>query len=292
VSNLLALPPRPEDGHKGTFGTVGIVGGQDNTDTTMVGAPALAARAALRIGCGRVMIASPRSIMSEVLGECLSATGRPLPQDGRGELESRGTVLAVASLDAETDAMAVGPGLGQSLGAVAVVSSLLSAEGPPLVLDADAIHIVAGPDAVGGWSRHVVLTPHPGEFRVLAEAMGLATPGSDDDSRREAAIAMSDRLNAVIVLKGHGTVVASGSDVWTSDEGGVELAIPGSGDVLTGVLAGILAQLAQSDEAVDVAAAARLAVTTHARAGACWRRERGTRGLLAEELADRIGLCP
>jgi NAD(P)H-hydrate epimerase len=215
-----------------------------------------------------------------------------MPQDGRGELESRGAVAAVALLDAETNAMVVGPGLGQSPGAVAVVSSLLSAEGPPLVLDADAIHIAAGLDMASGWSRQVVLTPHPGEFEVLARAMKLTVPNSDDASRREAAAAMASQLNTVIVLKGHGTVVASGSDVWTSDQGGVELAIPGSGDVLTGVLVGILAQLAGSGKPVDVAAAARLAVTTHARAGACWRREGGTRGLLAEELADRIGLCP
>jgi NAD(P)H-hydrate epimerase len=242
------------------------------------------------------MIASPRSIMGDVLGNCLSATGRPLPQDGQGELALTETTSVVASLDAEAQAMAVGPGLGQSPAAAAAVTSLLERNGPPLVLDADAIHIVAAASLSGGWTREwarqVVLTPHPGEFKALATAMGVAVPNSEDASRRTAAAAMSSHVNAVIVLKGHRTVVAAGSDVWTCDEGGVELAIPGSGDVLTGVLAGILAQLAASEAAVDAAAAARLAVTLHARAGASWRRERGTRGVLAEELADRVGLSP
>jgi NAD(P)H-hydrate epimerase len=284
------LPPRPEDAHKGTFGAVGIVGGQDTGDATMVGAPALAARAALRIGCGRVMIASPQSIMAEVLGGCLSATGRALPQDDRGELDSPAAVEVVGSLDGAVQAMAVGPGLGQSPGAAAVVYSLLSTAGPPLVLDADAIHILAEHGASDPWARQVVLTPHPGEFKALATAMGLPSPDNEDGSRREAALAMSAHLDAVVVLKGHGTVVAFAGEAWTAGEGGVELAIPGSGDVLTGVLAGILAQLAQSGEEAAIAPAARLAVTAHARAGERWRSGHGTRGLLAEELADLVFL--
>jgi len=281
------LPPRPEDGHKGTFGTVGIVGGQDTDAVTMLGAPALAARAALRIGCGRVMIASPKSIMEGVLGGCLSATGRALPQQDDGAL-SAGAVEVVASLDAEVQAMAVGPGLGQSAAAAALVERLLLTAGPPLVLDADAIHIVAAGNTPRGWARDVVVTPHPGECAVLASVLGLPTPESDDQSRRETALAISDRLAAGVVLKGSGTVVAYGGEVWTAQEGGVELAIPGSGDVLTGVLAGILAQLARFGTPLDVAAAARMAVTTHARAGERWRRAHGSRGLLAEELADLV----
>lgn len=290
MSDPFALPQRPEDGHKGTFGCVGIVGGQDTADSAMVGAPALAARAALRVGCGRVMIASPRSIMQEVLGACLSATGCPLPQDACGALDSSGAVSVVAALDGQAQAVAVGPGLGRSPAASAVVSSLIGRAGCPLIIDADAIHIVAALGVDGRWPRPVVLTPHPGEFRVLAEAFALPTPTGEDCSRREAAIAMATHLNAVVVLKGHGTVVAFADEAWTSEAGGVELAIPGSGDVLTGVLAGILAQRAQEGEPVDVNAAARLAVTTHARAGDSWRREHGSRGLLAKELADRVGL--
>lgn len=285
----MTLVDRPADGHKGTFGVVGIVGGQDSKHTTMVGAPALAARAALRVGCGRVMIASPHSVLPAVLGACLSATGYPLPQDEHGELTER-AVENVARLDAMAQAIAVGPGFGRSAAAICIVSHLFTTPGPPLVLDADAIHCLATIDLSTPPKRPVVVTPHPGEFAVLARAVGVSVPNAGAASRRDAAIALAVRLGVAVVLKGHGTVVAAGGMAWVSDEGGVELAVPGSGDVLTGVLASVIAQHAASGGEVDLAAASQLAVTLHACGGARWRQEHGTRGLLAEELVDLVGV--
>ena len=285
---MMEIPERPADGHKGTFGTVGIVGGQDTMGLTMVGAPALAARAALRIGCGRVMIASPRSVMPAVLGACLSATGVSLPQDESGEL-AKAAVEHVATLDGLVQAIAVGPGLGRGAASARLVSHLFTTSGPPLVLDADALHCLATLNLSSPPNRSVIVTPHLGEFAVLARALGLPVPNAEVASRQGAACMLAERLGVVVVLKGHGTVVADGSGEWTCDEGGVELAVPGSGDVLTGVLAGLLAQSAASGGRVDVTAASQLAVTLHARAGARWRDEHGTRGLLAEELPNLVG---
>jgi len=260
---------------------VAVVGGQDGADAVMVGAPALAAEAALRSGCGRVVIVSPHSILPQVLECCESATGCPLPGDPAA------AVAAVREVQRPAQSIAVGPGLGRSEASRAVVASVLGSDGPPLVLDADALHLAAelGEPAT---RSGVVVTPHPGEFAVLAAAFGIARPGEDRASREVAAAALAGVMQCVVVLKGHGTVVADPDrGIWVCEQGGVELAVPGSGDVLTGVLAGVLAQQAAAGD-VDVFWASRLAVAAHAAAGASWRREHGERGMLARELADRI----
>ncbi|MDP7070277.1 MAG: NAD(P)H-hydrate dehydratase [Phycisphaerales bacterium] len=291
------LPPRPADGHKGTFGTVGIVGGCNergpsvcdppgSSGTMMIGAPALAARAALRCGCGRVIIGAARSILAPILTCCHSATGWPLTMDEE-PLSDGSVVPRVLELDRQVQTLAVGPGFGiKRTVSGGIVRELLSRPGAPLVLDADALHGMAQAQP-SGRLRDVVLTPHPGEFRVLAEAYSTGDAGVDDESRRAAAIELAAATEAVVVLKGHGTVVATRDGAWTCPTGGVELAVPGSGDVLTGVLASVLAQqVARGD--LDVVGAARLAVTLHANAGAVWREAHGDRGMLAEELADAL----
>lgn len=275
------VPERPAAGHKGMFGMVAVVGGQDGVEDVMIGAPALAAEAALRSGCGRVLVVSPRSVLSHVLACCPSATGRPLPGDAAG------AVATVQAVQASVQSVAAGPGLGRGEAARALVATLLERPGPPLVLDADALHVFADrcmPAAREG----VVLTPHPGEFAALATAFGVPAAGDDREARESAAGALAAATRCIVVLKGHGTVVAGpGGRVWVCPLGGVELAVPGSGDVLTGVTAGVLAQQVAAG-CLDAFAAACAAVTAHARAGASWRREHGDRGMLARELADRI----
>ena len=252
----------------------------------MIGAPALAARGALRCGCGRVMIAAPRSILPAVLASASSATGCPLGQDHQGILDTDDAVDRVDALDQQAEALAIGPGCGRSDAFAAVVENRVRAAGGPLVLDADALHALAAQRQQCD-QRPTVLTPHPGEFRVLAAAYETSDAGEDDQSRRRAAIELAAATRAIVVLKGHGTVVATRDGAWTCPTGGVELAIPGSGDVLTGILASVLAQQV-AGEALDPVAATRLAVALHAEAGATWRAAHGDRGMLAEELADAV----
>ncbi|MCP4758585.1 MAG: NAD(P)H-hydrate dehydratase [Planctomycetes bacterium] len=280
------LPLRPDDGHKGTFGTVGIIGGCDEPESMMVGAPSLAARAALRCGCGRVMIAAARSILPSILSACSSATGWPLTQKADNGLECEFAIERARGMDEQVQALAIGPGCGRSGTIAAIVQDLLSGDGGPLVVDADALHAMAA-TRTQSHHRQVVLTPHPGEFRVLARAFGTAEAGQDDRGRRAAAIELAGATDAVVVLKGHGTVVATGEGAWTCPGGGVELAIPGSGDVLTGIMASVLAQQVAAND-LDLVGAARLAVTLHAGAGVVWREAHGDRGMLAEELADAV----
>ena len=245
----------------------------------MLGAPALVAHAGLRAGCGRVIVMAPASVLPGVLTICPSATGRAMPE--QREVEAGGVLSWSESLQA----VVLGPGLGRGGRARCIVQQHLTSEGCPLVVDADALHLMAGAGCMPS-RRHVVLTPHPGEFSALAKAYGVTVGGGAAADRSAAASALADRLGCVVVLKGHGTVVA-GSGVWVDHCGGVELAIPGSGDVLAGLLGSILAQQAAAGE-VACEDAARLAVEAHGRAGVVLARRRGVRGIMALELADAI----
>ena len=244
----------------------------------MIGAPALAARAALRAGCGRVVLATPRSMMGSVLALCPAATGRPLPQVKTGEIDGGSACVSIAAMDQDVHAIAFGPGIGRSNGAAAMLAHLLSVAGPALVVDADGLRLRAATPTSISVTRPLIVTPHPGEFRVLATAYGIPDPSTDESSRRRAATALAHAINAIVVLKGHRTVVASTDQVWTCQTGGVELAIPGSGDVLTGIIVSLLAQQWADTGAVLPFDAAQLGVQTHAQAGRAWRASHGERG--------------
>ncbi|MEO0586607.1 MAG: NAD(P)H-hydrate dehydratase [Planctomycetota bacterium] len=265
----VAVPARPADGHKGTFGTVIVVGGS----ATMPGAAAMAARAAFRSGAGLVKVAAPRDVMGAVLAIEPSATGVLL--EGAERLMD---ALRGADRDGRA-ALAVGPGLGG--GADAVLPPLLN-DGRAMVLDADALNALAGSGRRLRRTGPTVLTPHPGEFGRLARAVHLRFDLESEAGRRAAATDLAKAHEAVVVLKGAGTVVSDGRQAWVNGTGNVAMAAAGSGDVLTGLIAALLAGgMAAWD-------AARLGVYLHGVSGDGWAREHGDRGLLARELADGL----
>jgi len=285
--NPAPLPPRPPDAHKGVFGMVCVVGGQCDDDAIMIGAPALAARAALRSGCGRVVIAADGAVAENCLQLCPSATGHPLALDSDGGVHEQQAIESVRRLDTQVQSLLIGPGLGTKPWVAGLVNTVLDTPGPPLVIDADALTVLACGEApsLDATRRSVVLTPHPGEFDSLAQAWSLPLAGETSETRTAAAVAMAQRCGCVVVLKGHGTVVADSSgDHWCCAQGGPELATAGTGDVLAGLIAGLAAQ--QPD--ADTASLTCLAVECHAAAGAHWRTQHGDRGMLAQELADAI----
>ncbi len=268
-NELPGLPARPGSSHKHDFGTVVIMGG----GPTMIGAPCFAAAGALRAGAGIVRLVVPGAIMSTCLGLVPSAIGIELPADASDTFTRTLPPRCVP---------AVGPGLGTNSARVALIESLLRSP-HPLVLDADALACLATlrreslPRA-----QPCVLTPHAGEFARLAERWGVATAPADDAARRSAAAALAARTGAVVVLKGHRTVISDGASTWTNTTGNPALAIPGSGDVLTGIIA---AFIAQGLSCVD---AARLAVHVHGGAGDLWSERHGPSGLMAMGLADLL----
>ena len=271
---ITAVPPapeRPDGGHKGTFGTVVVVGGS----ATMLGAPALCATAALRTGAGLVKLAVPGDLMLPTLGVQPSATG--MTREQLDALEPKeGTVLAV------------GPGLGGADDVAELVKSLIDG-GHPMVLDADGLNALvelrrSHPDVPEVVRRESpwVLTPHPGEFRRLGEAFGIDGDPTDPEQRAGAAALLADATGAVVVLKGNHTVVTDGDRAYRNTTGNPALSTGGTGDVLTGIIASLWAQ---GMEPFD---AACLGVFLHGDAADAWAKEHGPAGLLAMELANAL----
>ncbi|MCC6285095.1 MAG: NAD(P)H-hydrate dehydratase [Phycisphaerales bacterium] len=295
------LPARPPEGHKGDFGRVGIVGGCAGP-VRMLGAPCLAARAALRAGCGLVRFAVPRPLLTGALVLEPHATAIALPTRG-GELIPHEATRVVDELASWADAMVVGCGLGVSPGALAASLRAAQQAHAPAVLDADALNVLATlPELTRDMHARAVLTPHPGEYARLAASLRLPAAGDTDASRASAAAALARRLASVVVLKGARTIVTDGLDTWISPHVSSTLAVPGSGDVLAGLLGALLARLCgpvavaggtarplDPARSFSLFEAASLGVDLHAKAGAAWRtRNRAAAGMRAEELADAL----
>lgn len=262
------LPKRPLDGHKGTFGTAVIAAGSHH----YWGAPGLAARAAYRVGAGLVALAVPEAIRPTIAGQLPEATYPPLPDRHLFGPDSLPYLLA-----ANGRALLVGPGLDQ---AAAFMAALLAARDslPPLVLDADALNLLARmEDWPGLLPAGSILTPHPGE---MARLMGVSLAELKEMDRVALAQAQAQAWGQVVLLKGAYTVVAAPNGRCTLIPfANPALAVGGSGDVLGGVIVGLLAQGMEPYEA------ACLGAYLHGAATAVYGRPSG---LLMGELADLL----
>lgn len=249
------LPIRKEDGQKGDFGKLLVVGGAIG----YTGAPYLAASAAARSGCGLVYLGVPESIWPVEAGKCVSAMPFPLPDSGGMLCEaSYGSVVEKLQ---HCDVLALGPGLGRSWELRKLVSMLLSYSAKPIVLDADGINALEGnlSPLDGRCGRVTILTPHDAEFARLTD-LSLADIANGD--RIVLARDFAVRHSCVLVLKGHRTAVAAPDGrVFVNTCGGSALSKGGSGDVLTGLIASLLCQGMSAPEA------SALGVYLHARAG-------------------------
>ncbi|MDX2146310.1 MAG: NAD(P)H-hydrate dehydratase [Planctomycetota bacterium] len=332
MSEAIQLPPRDPRGHKGTFGTVVVVGGCAHSPR-MIGAPALAARGAVRAGAGLVRVLSPAPIVDAVLGLCPWATGWALPTDASGQLVPHEATRCIDEQQPDRlgvlrgpprVCLAIGPGLGRGGGVDAAVMRAITQDWSPVVVDADALNALADmPEFWRDLRAPAVLTPHPGEFRRLARAMGLdANELADVAARERAAREMASRLGCVVVLKGAGTVVCDALNTWTCTRGNPCMATGGTGDVLTGVIAALVAQhtafggvggalvagvtplpaniaerlrrfapekLTPPSAALSLFQVACAGVEAHARAGERWAATKGCdAGMLPSELADEV----
>jgi NAD(P)H-hydrate epimerase len=268
-------PPRARDAHKGDFGRVLVVGGSPG----YTGAPALAANAAQRGGAGLVTVLTPELCWPIVALHCVEPMVHPMPCSGAGAWapEAADEVLRFA---AGASVVCCGPGLGQHPDTVALVRRLVRECAAPLVLDADGLNAVAGDrEALAARrGRTTVCTPHPGEMARLA---GLPRDTVQRD-RAGAARAFAGAHRVVVVLKGHRTVVADGGEAWVNDTGNPGMASGGTGDVLAGFLAALIGQ------GFGPAAAARLAVHLHGRAGDLAAAAVGEVSLVAGDLLAHL----
>jgi len=271
-----ALIPRREPGStKFTSGHVLVAGGSRG----LTGAPSLASEAAMRAGAGYVTACVPASLNLVFETRLLEVMTRPLP-DREGGLLEEAAGEVVAQAERRGGALAVGPGLGREEGAVAFARHVAGQSPVPLVLDADGLNAHAGRlEALAGRSAPGVLTPHAGELGRLLERESADIEAHRLVSAREAA----SRARAVIVLKGDDTIVAAPDGrAGVSPGGSRALATAGTGDVLTGVVA---AMLAKRLDAFDAACAA---VWVHSRAGALAADRRGAEGVIASDVIAEL----
>jgi len=270
----LLLPRRPSSGHKGTFGRAMIVAGSRN----YLGAAYLAASAATRAGAGLVTIAIPESLQMAVAAKSIEPTFLPLPESSPGVVSPDAASLVLDALDGY-DALLLGCGLGQHADTIAFAERILySSESlPPTLVDADGLNTLARTD---DWherfSSNAVLTPHPGEMARLTRTSAGAVQGDRFAITRRSASAW----NKVTVLKGAHTVVAGPDDApcLVSPFANPGLASAGTGDILSGVIAGLLSQ------GLSLFDAASLGVYLHGLAGGMVRDELGDTGMLASDL--------
>ncbi|MBF0284988.1 MAG: NAD(P)H-hydrate dehydratase [Magnetococcales bacterium] len=276
----LILPPRPADGHKGSFGHALILGGS----LGKAGAMVLAAWGAQRAGVGLLTAALPRAAQAQAAARLTEAMTLPLPEDASGQVDL-GALDALLASGLAPSALALGPGLGTGEGAAALLDGVLG-QWPeiPTVVDADGLNLLArrGPSFLAetsrGRSAPWLLTPHPGE---MARLTGRSTAAIQGD-RLNTAMDAAQAWGAWVVLKGAGTVIAAPDGRgWINPTGNDGLASGGSGDLLTGILTGLLAQGWSAESAV------RAGVYVHGAAADALAREGGA-GLLAGDLLEEV----
>ncbi|MGO9229966.1 MAG: NAD(P)H-hydrate dehydratase [Bryobacteraceae bacterium] len=264
------LAPRPQGGHKGTFGHALVVAGSRGK----TGAAALCGIGALRAGAGLVTVASAESAIPLIAAHAPELMTEPLAETPHGSI---GLNAALAAAAEGKTVIAMGPGLGRQPEIAIMVASLMESLEQPMVLDADALVDIG---KVSPSPRVRVLTPHPGE---MARLTGKTVAEVQAD-RIGVARAFAESHGLTVVLKGQRTIIAfPDGRVWINPTGTPAMGTGGTGDVLTGMIAGFLAQFPQQpDEAVAAA------VYLHGLAGQIGARTLGERSIIASDLLQYV----
>ncbi len=275
ITELPKLPARADDSHKGTFGKVLVVAGSRG----MTGAAILCGTAAMRAGAGLVQVATPADVQAVVAGGNPCYTTASLPIDVQGHL-NEDAVSIILDLARSANVLAVGPGLGQLGKIPEIMEYLLIQATLPIVLDADGINALTKlpVDVLRRREVPIVLTPHPGEFGRLIRR----SAGEVQQQREALAIPFAADHNVVLVLKGQGTLVTDGQRLYRNNTGNPGMAKGGSGDVLTGMIAALIAQGLAPFEA------AQLGVWLHGAAGDFAAKVFGEVSLLPTDLLEYL----
>ena len=272
AADLALMPRRPADSNKGTFGRVLCVCGSRE----MAGAAFLAAKAALRTGAGLAEILTPEE--NRVALQILLPEAIVTPYDS-----STPDTAVIESALSRADTVVCGCGLGTSRGAQRVLSFVLRNVHVPLVLDADALNLISQSPALLKYARGAIITPHPGE---MARLTGLSTDEINTD-RETVCRDLARKHSLVCVLKGKDTVVSDGSRAYINTSGNSGMATAGSGDVLAGIVGGVLAQNRRESKlsALEVAA---LAVYIHGLCGDAAAESLGEYSVIASDIIEAL----
>ena len=262
---LEMLPDRKADSHKGDYGRILLICGSRG----YTGAAALSAMGALRVGAGLVHLAVPDSIYEIEAVKLLEPIVMPLKDiDGGLSVESW---PEIQNLLPKMDAVRFGPGLGSTHDVTEVLRNLLESYNGPIVLDADGINCLpVHMDILRGRKAPVIITPHQGEFDRLR--------GCSCSDRLEAAISTAVDLGVTVVLKGHHTVVTDGDVTYVNETGNPGMAVGGSGDILAGMIVGLIGQ------GIPTIQSAAIAVWLHGAAGDICATDMGQYGMLPSDM--------
>lgn len=269
------MPDRSFDGHKGTYGHTLTIAGSPG----MTGAAYLAAKGALRSGSGLVTLATPKSLNPILEVKLTEAMTIPLPENPRGVLSVESIEHLLPFLD-KVNVVALGPGLGQDPDTAQFIYDLLPEVKVPIVLDADGLNALAKKiGLLAGIKAPLVITPHPGEMARLLDI----SIEEVEKNRVQVAQRTAEEWQVTVILKGAPTIVATPQgQLYINTTGNPGMATGGTGDVLTGLVAGFIAQ------GLNVSMAAVLATYIHGEAGDLAAIEKGYMGLIAEDLLEKL----
>lgn len=263
------LPDRNPWGHKGSFGKVLLLCGSRG----FTGAAYLSTMGALRVGAGLVYLGVPESIYAIEAVKLNEPVVFPLPEEG-GKLSKEAISRILERLPA-MDAVLVGCGLGVSEGTSAVVRAVLDHAACPVVLDADGINVLSGHmDVLRGRQKPTILTPHDGEF--------IRAGGNLGDDRMASAAEFAAENGCILLLKGHRSCITDGNIGYLNRTGNPGMAVGGSGDVLAGMIAGLLGQ------GIKPLKAAACAAWLHGAAGDLCASELGQQGMLPTDMLNAL----
>ncbi len=272
------LAPRPRDSNKGMFGHVLIIGGSFGKS----GAAGMAGMAALRAGAGLSTVATPARVLSSVASFAAELMTEPLAETAAGSIAMAAAESGrFLDLTKPMTVVAIGPGIGRDPETVQFVQEAVRQTKVPLVLDADGLNAFEGQtNLLDGRRRPLVLTPHPGEMARLA---GISIKAVQSD-RLNVARRFARDHHLVLVLKGDRTIIAfPDGSAWVNPTGNPGMATGGTGDILTGMTAGVIAQMPN-----DYARAAIAAVYLHGLAGDVAAERMGEHSLVATDLLNGL----
>ncbi|HTZ96353.1 MAG TPA: NAD(P)H-hydrate dehydratase [Terriglobales bacterium] len=268
--------PRPAASNKGNFGHVLVIGGS----LGKAGAAAMAGISVLRVGAGLSTVATAKSVLPTVAGFHPEVMTEPLEETDAGTISKR-ALDKVDELSRDKTVLAVGPGISRNAETAELVRTIIRQRKVLAVLDADGLNAFEGvAGELAGTGKSLVITPHPGE---MARLTGMTIPAVQRD-RINVARDFARQHNLVVVLKGHRTLVAEpGGEIWVNTTGNPGMSTGGTGDILTGMVAGLLAQNPE-----HVVEAVTAAVHLHGVAGDVARDKLGEHTLIATDLVRAL----
>lgn len=272
------LKKRKNDSHKGSYGRLGVIGGSRG----MAGAPYLTALSAFRTGVGYSYILVPRTIEMIMSIKLTEGIIRPIEDGDKGHF-IRESLLEILTYIENMDVLAVGPGMGVDIDRIYLITEILKKANIPIVLDADALNCISSnPSILEVHKNDIVITPHPGE---LSRLLNIST-NDLQANRVYYSEYVANKYNIVVVLKGYETVVAfPGFETYINKTGNPGMATAGTGDVLTGVIASLIAQGLKPFDA------AKLGVYLHGLAGDITKEEMGEYGMMAGDIIENIPIA-